>query len=67
MVRVDPHRGGSRCTCRRATAAAVLGAMLLGAGCASKPREDHGVQWVVESQAERDRLERAGFPQGLSF
>lgn len=33
------------------------------AGCASDPRRSTGLQWVVEQQAERDRLEAAGFPQ----
>ena len=40
-----------------AIAAAVL------AGCASDPRQSKGLQWVVEQQAERTRLEAQGFPQ----
>jgi hypothetical protein len=41
----------------------LLAATLLACGCASDPRYKYGVQWVTEQQAERDRLEAAGFPQ----
>lgn len=40
-----------------ASAVAIL------AGCASGPRQSNGLQWVVEQQAERSRLEAQGFPQ----
>ncbi len=40
-----------------AVAAAILG------GCASDARNPKGLQWVVEQQQERDRLEAQGFPQ----
>ena len=33
------------------------------AGCASDPRPSQGVQWVVDGAAERERLEKMGFPQ----
>jgi hypothetical protein len=45
---------------RFALAAVALATL---AGCASDPRQSKGLQWVVEQQSERDRLEAAGFPQ----
>jgi type IV pilus biogenesis protein CpaD/CtpE len=45
----------------RIVLAAVAAATL--AGCASDPRRAEGLQWVVEQQQERDRLEAQGFPQ----
>ncbi len=45
----------------RVLLAAVAPAIL--AGCASDPRRSQGLQWVVEQQAERTRLEAQGFPQ----
>jgi hypothetical protein len=41
-------------------AAAAFGAL---AGCASDPRYKQGVEWVVWQEAERQRLQAAGFPQ----
>jgi hypothetical protein len=44
----------------------LLVLMLLGAalaGCASDPRYKHGIEWVQWQEAERQRLEAAGFPQ----
>lgn len=46
----------------RAALAALL-ALLALAGCASDPRYQQGVQWVVEQEAEKKRLNDAGFPQ----
>jgi uncharacterized lipoprotein len=33
------------------------------AGCASDPRYKQGLEWVQWQEAERQRLEAAGFPQ----
>jgi len=33
------------------------------AGCASDPRYKSGLQWVVDQEAERQRLQAQGFPQ----
>jgi hypothetical protein len=33
------------------------------AGCASDPRYQQGVDWVVWQEAEKKRLDDAGFPQ----
>ena len=33
------------------------------AGCASDPRYKQGLNWVVENEAEKRRLNAAGFPQ----
>jgi hypothetical protein len=43
----------------------ALGALTLAtlAGCASDPRHSKGLQWVVDQQSERERLEAQGFPQ----
>jgi hypothetical protein len=41
---------------------ALAGAALL-AGCATDSRQSQGLNWVVEQQAERTRLEAQGFPQ----
>jgi outer membrane murein-binding lipoprotein Lpp len=46
----------------RGALAAVLGALVL-AGGASDPRYSQGVEWVTAQEAERKRLEAAGFPQ----
>lgn len=46
----------------RAAFAAVL-ALLALAGCASGPRDSQGIEWVVSQEAERKRLNDAGFPQ----
>lgn len=40
--------------------AAIVGVL---AGCASDPRYSQGLQWVVEQEAERQRLQAQGFPQ----
>jgi hypothetical protein len=44
----------------------VLGAALalaVLAGCASDPRYQQGLEWVLWNEAERKRLNDAGFPQ----
>lgn len=46
----------------RAALAAVLVLIVL-AGCASDPRYSQGVEWVVSQEAEKKRLDDAGFPQ----
>jgi hypothetical protein len=33
------------------------------AGCASDPRYQQGIEWVQWQEAERQRLQAAGFPQ----
>lgn len=33
------------------------------AGCAADPRSSQGVQWFLENEAEKKRLNDAGFPQ----
>jgi uncharacterized lipoprotein len=33
------------------------------AGCAADPRYKHGLEWVQWQEAERQRLQAAGFPQ----
>jgi hypothetical protein len=33
------------------------------AGCTSDPRYDKGLQWVLENEAEKKRLNDLGFPQ----
>lgn len=53
-------------TCEARIAHAVLGATLalaVLAGCAAPPRQSQGLQWVLEQDAERKRLNDAGFPQ----
>jgi uncharacterized lipoprotein len=45
-----------------AALAAVL-ALLALAGCASDPRYGQGVEWVQWQEAEKKRLDDAGFPQ----
>jgi len=48
---------------RRAVAAAVLALATL-AGCASDPRRNQEVlDWVLWNEAEKKRLDDAGFPQ----
>jgi len=37
------------------------------AGCASDPRSSQGLQWVVDQQKERSRLQSQGFPQYSNF
>ena len=49
------------CTTRAALAAALV--MLVLAGCASDPRYKQGVDWVTWQEAEKKRLNDAGFPQ----
>jgi uncharacterized lipoprotein len=46
----------------RAALAAALVLIEL-AGCASDPRYQQGVEWVVWQEAEKKRLDDAGFPQ----
>jgi hypothetical protein len=43
-------------------AIAIVAFSTLG-GCASDPRYSQGVEWVQWQEAERKRLEAAGFPQ----
>jgi hypothetical protein len=33
------------------------------AGCTSNPWYEHGLEWVVSAEQERQRLQAAGFPQ----
>lgn len=40
---------------------ACIGATL--AGCASDPRHRDGLSWVQSNEAEKARLQAAGFPQ----
>ena len=49
----------------RAPLKVILGVVAFGAlaGCASDPRYQQGVEWVVWQEAERQRLQAAGFPQ----
>lgn len=49
----------------RAFLKVILAVVALGAlaGCASDPRYKQGVEWVVWQEAERQRLQAAGFPQ----
>ena len=44
---------------------AILAAVALGvlAGCASDPRYSQGLEWVQSNEAEKKRLQAAGFPQ----
>lgn len=42
---------------------AITLAVLALAGCASDPRSSKGIDWVVETEAEKARLDAAGFPQ----
>jgi uncharacterized lipoprotein len=44
---------------------AILAAVALGvlAGCASDPRYSQGLEWVQSNEAEKRRLQAAGFPQ----
>lgn len=44
--------------------AAILATL---SGCASDPRHSQGLQWVVEQQTERSRLQSQGFPQYSNF
>jgi hypothetical protein len=46
----------------RAALVAALVVLTL-AGCASDPRYSQGIDWVSGQEAERKRLEAAGFPQ----
>jgi hypothetical protein len=54
------HRSLSPQTLGTVLAIVVLG--ILG-GCASDPRHSQGVEWVQWQEAERHRLQAAGFPQ----
>jgi hypothetical protein len=49
--------------CKRRAALGAALVMLVLAGCASDPRYQHGVEWVVSQEAEKKRLNDAGFPQ----
>jgi hypothetical protein len=51
----------SRTRFDRLVALAVLAAGL--AGCASDPRYQQGLEWVLWNEAEKKRLDDAGFPQ----
>lgn len=53
------------CSRVRWLAAVVGGALiaLLLTGCASDPRFKQGVEWVTWQEAEKKRLDDAGFPQ----
>jgi hypothetical protein len=44
---------------------AILAALALGVlgGCASDPRYSQGLEWVQSNEAEKRRLQAAGFPQ----
>jgi uncharacterized lipoprotein len=44
---------------------AILATLALGvlAGCASDPRYSQGLEWVQANEAEKRRLQAAGFPQ----
>jgi hypothetical protein len=46
----------------RVALAAAL-ALLALAGCASDPRYSQGIEWVQWQEAEKKRLDDAGFPQ----
>lgn len=54
----------STCEARtlQAAFAAVLAAAAL-AGCAADPRYAQGLEWVQWQEAEKKRLDDAGFPQ----
>jgi outer membrane biogenesis lipoprotein LolB len=41
----------------------ALVALSVLAGCASDPRYSQGIEWVQWQEAERQRLQAAGFPQ----
>ena len=41
----------------------ALVAFSIFAGCASDPRYKQGIEWVQWQEAERQRLQAAGFPQ----
>jgi len=42
----------------------VLASVLAGlSGCASDPRYKEGLDWVLSNEAEKKRLDDAGFPQ----
>jgi len=45
------------------TALAAALALLAVAGCASDPRYSQGLEWVLWQEAEKKRLDDAGFPQ----
>jgi len=54
------HRAISRSTFKTLMALVAFG--ILG-GCASDPRYSQGLEWVQWQEAERQRLQAAGFPQ----
>ncbi len=43
--------------------ALLLASALQLAGCASDPRYKQGVNWVMENEAQKARLNAMGFPQ----
>ena len=43
--------------------AAVLSASIFSAGCATDRGYSQGVEWVVSADADKKRLNDAGFPQ----
>jgi hypothetical protein len=50
-----------RCSIRTAVVAALLVTVLT--GCASDPRSGPAVDWIVSQEADKKRLNDAGFPQ----
>lgn len=48
---------------RKACGCMLVLAFLTLAGCASDPRFSQGLEWVQWQEAERKRLDAAGFPQ----
>jgi hypothetical protein len=54
------HRSSSYSTLK--TVVAIIALSLL-SGCASDPRYKEGIAWVQWQEAEKQRLQAAGFPQ----
>ena len=54
------HRSFSSPTLKIFLAIVALGVL---GGCASDPRYSQGIEWVQWQEAERHRLQAAGFPQ----
>jgi hypothetical protein len=54
------HRSFSSATLKIVLAIIALGVL---GGCASDPRYSQGIEWVQWQEAERHRLQAAGFPQ----
>ncbi|HEU4363904.1 MAG TPA: hypothetical protein VFT13_00410 [Candidatus Krumholzibacteria bacterium] len=50
-----------RCSIRTALAAAL--ALIALSGCASDSRSGQAIDWVVSQEADKKRLNDAGFPQ----